>query len=299
MKQKHTIRHSREDVLFYAITIALLTMFFIAVLYPIVYVIASSFSSARAVSSGWVVLFPVEPSLEGYAAVFRNKNIGTSYLNTLLYTALGTIANMIMAMFCAYPLARKTLPGRNFFTFLFTFTMYFGGGMVPNYILVRTLGMIDTLWSMIIPGALSVYNMILARTFIQSSIPGELLEASKIDGCSDFLFFFRILLPLSKAILAVLAIYSMVGHWNAYFSAMLYLNTPHKMPLQITLKQILVANSISQDMMVDPETQEAQQMMADLLKYALIVVSTVPIMCIYPFMQKYFTKGVMIGSLKG
>lgn len=298
-KHGNKVRFAAEDKVFYFVTTLILFLFFLMVLYPIVFVVSASFSSASAVSSGKVVLLPVEPSVDGYEAVFRNKNILTSYLNTIFYTGLGTLINITMAMLCAYPLARSTLPGRGFFTFLFTFTMYFGGGMVPSYILMRSLGILDTLWVMVLPGALSVYNMILARTFIQSSIPHELLEAARIDGCTDFTYFFRIVLPLSKAILAVLAIYSMVGHWNAYFNAMLYLNSPEKMPLQITLKQILIANTVTADMLVDPETQQAQMDLADLLKYALIVVSTAPIMCIYPFMQKHFTKGVMIGSLKG
>lgn len=299
MKKKGLIRASKQDKIFYFVTTLLLLLFFLVVLYPIVFVISASFSSPRAVSSGWVTLLPVEPSVEGYQTLLRNKNIGRSYLNTILYTSLGTCINVSMAMLCAYPLARDTLPGRNFFTFMFAFTMYFSGGMVPSYILVRELGMIDKLWAMIIPGALSVYNMILARTFIQSSIPKELMEAARIDGCSDVKYFVMIVLPLSKAILAVLAIYSMVSHWNAYFNAMLYINSPEKMPLQIILKQILMASSMTADMIIDPETMEAQQNMADLLKYALIVVSTAPIMCIYPFVQKYFAKGVMIGSLKG
>lgn len=299
MKNSNKIRASRNDKVFYVISYVVLALFFVTVLYPIVFVVSSSFSSPRAVSSGWVKLFPVEPSLEGYTAVFRNKRIGNAYINTLKYTAIGTLINISMAMIGAYALSRKTLPGRDKLTFLFTFTMYFGGGIIPSYILIRELGMIDTTWAMVIPGALSVYNMILARTFIQSSIPIELLEASKIDGCSDFKYFFSIVLPLSKAIIAVLCIYSMVGHWNAYFNAMLYLNSLEKLPLQSVLKQILIANSIDADMVIDPETMEANQSMADLLKYGLIVVSIAPIMCIYPLLQKYFTKGVMIGSLKG
>lgn len=293
------IRASGADKTFYIIVTAILSIFLIMVLYPIVFVLSASFSSATAVSGGQVVLLPVDLSIEGYRAVFRNSNIWRAYGNTVIYTGIGTIINITVAMICAYPLARKTLPGRNLFTFMFTFTMYFGGGTVPNYILVRNLGMIDTLWALVIPGAMSVYNMILARTFIQSSIPGDMLEAAKIDGCSDTRYFFFIVLPLSKAILAVLAIYSMVGHWNTYFSAMLYLNDNAKMPLQIVLKQILVANSVNAEMLIDPDSMEAQMQLADLLKYSLVVVASLPMMMIYPFMQKYFAKGVMIGSLKG
>lgn len=293
------IRSAASDRVFYAAVAACLTLFFITVLYPLVFVVSASFSEGRMVSAGKVVLFPVNFSLEGYQAVLRNRNIGQAYLNTVYYTVFGTLINVVMAMIAAYPMSRRDLPGRNGLMLLFSFTMYFGGGMVPSYMLMRFLGVIDTVWAMVLPGALSVYNMILARTFIQSSIPQELLEAATIDGCTDTTFFFRIVLPLSKAILAVLTLYSMVGHWNTYFNAMLYLNDAKKMPLQIVLKQILVANSLSAEMMIDPETQIARQELADVLKYALIVVSTVPILCVYPFLQRYFVQGVMIGSLKG
>lgn len=293
------VKDSRQDRVFYVICTIVLMLFFLSTLYPIVYVLSASFSSGKAVGAGKVVLWPVDASLEGYQAVFRNRNILTAYKNTILYAFVGSIINIAMAMVAAYPLARKTLPGRNWLMFIFTFTMYFGGGLIPSYMLIRDLGLIDSMWALILPGAIPVYNMILARTFVQNSIPGELLEAAKIDGCNDVSFFFRILLPLSKAIIAVLAIYSLVAHWNSYFNAMLYLNSQEKMPLQIILKQILVANTMTSDMMLDPELAEAKAELADVLKYALIVVSTAPIMVIYPFMQKYFVQGVMIGSLKG
>ena len=202
-------------------------------------------------------------------------------------------------MMCAYPLSRRDLPCRNVFMLIFAFTMYFGGGMIPNYLLMRNLGMLDTLWVMILPGALSVYNMILARTFMQTSIPGELLEAATLDGCSDLRYFLQIVLPLSKAIIAVVAMYSAVAHWNTYFNAMLYLDSMEKMPLQIILREILLANQFDASMMVDPELQEARADLADVLKYALIMISTVPILLVYPFIQKYFVQGMMIGSVKG
>ena len=297
---KNRIRASRQDRVFALVCTALLSLFFVLTLYPIVYVISASFSSGKAVGSGRVVLLPVDVSLEGYAAVFRNRNILTAYKNTILYTAAGTLINVAMAMFAAYPLARRDLPGRGPLMFIFTFTMYFGGGLIPSYILIRQLGLVDTLWALILPGALPVYNMILARTFLSSNIPGELLDAARIDGCDDKGFFFRVVLPLSKAILAVLAIYSLVAHWNAYFSAMLYINTPEKMPLTIILKQILVSNVVTTDMLMDdPELYEARLELSNVLKFALIVVSTAPIMAVYPFIQKYFVQGVMIGSLKG
>lgn len=294
------IRSCRQDKAFTVICMVILTLFFVTTLYPIIYVLSASFSSGKAVGSGKVVLWPVDLSLEGYASVFKNRNILTAYGNTILYTAVGAFINIVMAMAAAYPLARRDLPGRNWMMFVFTFTMYFGGGLIPSYMLVRELGLIDSIWALVLPGAVPVYSMILARTFIQSSIPEELLDAARIDGCDDRRFFFRIVLPLSKAILAVLAIYSIVAHWNSYFSAMLYINTQSKTPLQIVLKQILVSNVVTSNMLIeDPELYEAKMELASVLKFALIVVSTGPILIIYPFLQKYFVQGIMIGSLKG
>ena len=236
---------------------------------------------------------------EGYKAVFRNKDIVGGYLNTFFYTFAGTALNIIMTMIGAYPLSRKDLKGRNFFMLLFTFTMIFSGGMIPGYILMQQLHLINTPWVMIVPGAISVYNLIITRTFIQSTIPSDLLDASQIDGCSDTRYFFSIVLPLSKAILATITLFYVVGHWNAYFNAFLYLNNRKLFPLQIILREILIANTIDASQVVDPELEQAKQGMADLLKYSLIVVSSLPVMIMYPFVQKYFVKGVMIGAIKG
>ena len=233
-------------------------------------------------ASGKVVLFPVDFSLEGYQAVFKNSDIWMGYLNSAFYTVLGTSINVAVTLMAAYPLARKTLPGRNFFTILFTFTMFFSGGMVPTYILIRDLHIMNTIWAMVLPGALSVYNMIITRTFLQTGIPNELLEASQIDGCSDARYFFTILLPLSKPVIAVITLYYAVGHWNAFFNAFLYLTNRKLYPLQIILREILIVNSFDPTMIVDEELRETQQNMADLMKYALIIVATVPMMLIYP-----------------
>ena len=293
------IRHSRSDTVFYVLSGILLTALLIVTLYPLVYVVAASFSSPSAVSTGKVYLWPVEFTLQGYQAVLTKPDIPRAYLNTVLYTVLGTFINVAMVMCAAYPLSRQKLKGRNLFTFIFTFTMFFNGGLIPFYILMTRLHVIDTISAMLLPGALSVYNMIIARTFIQSSIPVELLEASSIDGCSDARYFFSIVLPLSKALLAVIALFSAVGHWNSYFNAMMYLNSRRLVPLQIILREILVMNQIDLSMVANPELLTQLARMSDILKYALIVVSTAPILCIYPFAQKYFVKGVMIGSIKG
>lgn len=286
------------DRWFYIISYSIVSILVIAVLYPIIYVISASFSSGNAIATGKVWLWPVEFTLDGYAAVFKYKDIWIGYRNSILYTVAGTLINVCMTMICAYPLSRKNLRGRNKIMFLFTFTMLFNGGMLPNYILISKLKMINTAWSLLLPGAISVYNMIVARTFIQSNIPDELLESSRIDGCDDIRFFFKMVLPLSKAILAVLVIWYAVGHWNSYFNAFLYLNDKSKYPLQIYLREILVLGEVQSDM-IDGETESAIRNLKYLLKYSTIVVSTVPLYAIYPFIQKYFVKGVMIGSVKG
>ncbi|MEA4889645.1 MAG: carbohydrate ABC transporter permease [Clostridiaceae bacterium] len=293
------MRTSAEDKVLYIIVTIALVIFMLLVAYPLIYVLSSSFSSGSAVSSGRVLLWPVEFSLKGYEAVFKHKNILTGYRNTFLYATVGTILNIAITMICAYPLSRRDMQWKKAYMIIFVFTMYFGGGLIPTYIVISSLNLINTFWVMVIPGMLGVYNMIVARTFIMSTIPLELLESAQIDGCSDAHYFFRIVLPLSKAIIAVQALFYGVGHWNAYFNAMIYLSKPNLYPLQLVLRQILVLNQIVFTDMLDPELIAANVGMADLLKFSLIVVATVPILAIYPFAQKYFIKGIMVGSLKG
>ena len=293
------VRNPRSDTVYYTISAVILGFLLLIVAYPIIFVLSASFSSGDAVATGKVLLWPVEFSLEGYEAVFRNPDVVHSFFNTVVYTLVGTAINVFMVMIAAYPLASSKLKGRGALMFLFTFTMFFSGGMIPSYIQVLQLGLMDNIGAMVLPGALSVYNMIVARTFIQSSIPYELYEAASIDGCSDARYFFSMVLPLSKAVIAVIALFSAVGHWNSYFSAMIYLNDPNKYPLQIILREILIMNKVDLSMVMDPEMQIAMAHTADVLKYSLIVVATVPILVVYPFVQKYFVKGVMIGSIKG
>lgn len=287
------------DRLFYAMVNVCMMLVFLVVLYPLLFVVSSSFSSPQAVLAGKVTLLPVDLSLEGFRTVFRNKDVFIGYYNSLRYMILGTFINVAMTMSAAYPFAMRKMPFKKTFTFIFTFTMFFGGGLIPNYILMKDIGLIDTIWVMVLPGAISIYNMIIARTFIQHSLPQELFEAASIDGCSEARMFFGIVLPLSKAVIAVIALYYAVGHWNEYFSAFIYLNSRWMYPLQLFLREILVANTADPSLMIDPELLVAQQGMADLLKYSLIVVASVPMMLIYPFAQKHFVKGVMIGSIKG
>lgn len=290
---------SRSDKVFYWVVGLLLSVCLTVVLYPCLFVVSASFSSGVAVSSGRVILLPVEPGLDGYRAVFNNKQVLTGFANSFLYTSLGTVINLVVTMICAYCLSRHDLPGRNGLMFFFTFTMLFSGGMIASYILIRSLKMINTRWVMLLPGAMSVYNMIIARTYIQSSIPGELLEASQIDGCSDIRYFLHIVLPLSKSVMAVLVLFYAIGHWNAYFHPMIYLNERELYPLTIFLKEILISSQIDASTITDPELAARIATLANVIKYALIVVTMVPVLILYPFIQKYFVRGVMLGSLKG
>lgn len=287
----------KSDKIFYAVVNVIMVIILLIVVVPMLNVIASSFSSGKAVASGRVGIWPVDFSLEGYQEVFKNDKVLLGYGNTIFYTFFGTLVNVIMTVLCAYPLSRSDLPGRNFFMFLFTFTMLFSGGMIPTYILMKNLNLTDNRLVLIIPGAISVYNMIITRTNFQA-LPKELLEAAKIDGCSDFRFFATMALPLSKAIIAVITLYYAVAHWNSYFNAFLYLSSETKQPLQIFLRQILLANQSNPET-TDPELVAKLANMADLLKYSLIIVASLPVWCVYPFVQKYFVQGVMIGSIKG
>lgn len=288
-----------DDKIYYTFVYIILSLLLLITLYPLIYIVSASFSSAQAVTSGKVFLWPVDLGVDGYEAVFKHPNILNSYKNSFIYTIAGTMVNMFMTMIAAYPLSRRDMPHKGLFMFLFTFTMMFNGGMVPDYILLKDLHMIDTMWALIIPGAINVFNLILVRTFIMSSIPEALLEAARIDGCSDANYFWSILLPLSKPVMAVVTLYYAVAHWNSYFQAFLYLYNQKLYPLQLVLREILVANSMDVNMINDPTMAEAQQNLADLLKYSLIVVSSAPVLILYPFVKKFFVKGVMIGSIKG
>lgn len=299
MKKKNTaIRMSAGDKVYYVIVYTLLGLFGLIVLIPLINIVSSSFSSSEAVTNGRVTLLPVDFSVRGYTAVFEYKGIWRAYGYTIFYTVVGTFINISMTMIAAYPLASRTLPFRGFIMKLFTFTMLFSGGMIPAYINIMNLGINNTVFAILLPGAIGTYNMIIARTFIRG-IPAELEEAASIDGCNETQYFFSMVLPLSKTVMSVLTLYYAVGHWNDYMSAFLYLNDRDKYPLQMLLREILIANSISLDAMVDTETMKAMYGMSDLLRYSLIIVSCVPVLVMYPFVKKFFLKGVMLGSVKG
>lgn len=293
------IKLGKGDRLYEIVITLILGWCLIIVLLPLLYVCSASFSSADAVISGKVWLWPVEFTLEGYRAVFKDAKIMTGYKNTIIYTFFGTMVNVLFTVLAAYPLSRKDMPGRNLFAFLFTFTMIFSGGLIPTYLLHLNLNILNTRWVMILPTAISVWNLMLARNYFQNSISPELLEAAQIDGCSDIKYLTQIVLPLAKPILAVMVLFYAVQHWNAFFNAFIYLNDQELMPLQVVLRDILISNQIDPSSILDPETMAAKEGLADLLKYSTILVANVPIWCLYPFVQKYFVKGVMVGAIKG
>ena len=293
------IKNPMEDRILYFVVYTVIILFLLVILYPIIFIISASFSEGSEVQLGRVYLWPVKPTLEGYRSVFSHRNIMTGYRNTILYTLGGTLINVVVTVLCAYPLSRRDMPMRGFFVFLFVFTMFFGGGLIPTYLLVNSLGMVNTFWALLIPGAMSVYNMIITRTFFQNGVPHELLEASQIDGCSDARYFFSILLPLSQAVISVISLYYAVAHWNSYFSALIYIRDKQLQPLQLILRSILLSTRVSLNEFEDPDLLEGKIGLEFLVKFALIVVSSAPIMCLYPFVQKFFAKGVMLGSVKG
>lgn len=293
------INERGSDRAFTVFNYIVLTLFLIAVAYPLIYVFSASMSDPRSVISGKMWLWPVDITLDGYRAVFRNSRIVTGFQNSLFYTVAGTFISVTLTILAAYPLSRKDLAGRNVIMFLFVFTLLFGGGLIPTYLVVREVGMLNTRWALIIPAALSVYNMIITRTFFQSTIPDELLEAAQLDGCSDFRFVKDVVIPLSGPIIAVNALFYAVGQWNQYFNALIYLTKPDLFPLQLILREILVQNQVDFSQISDVNQLMARQQLQDLLKYSLIVVASAPVLIIYPFVQKHFVRGVLIGSLKG
>ncbi len=286
------------DKIFNLVNDGLMLLAALIVFYPLMYILSSAFSSPTAVSKGQVVFFPVDFSLRGFEEVFSHKAIVTGFANTLFYTVVGTLVNIVMTVAAAYPLSRKNMPGRRVLLFIFTFTMLFNGGLIPSYLLTAQLGLINKRAVMIIPVALNVFNVIICRTFFETTIPEELIEAAQLDGLSHTRFIIQIAMPLSKAIIAVLVLYYGLGHWNSYFQAFLYITDKSKFPLQIILRDILILNQVN-EIIGDPLLYQAKQGMAQLLKYALIVVASVPFMLAYPFVAKYFVKGVMIGAVKG
>ncbi len=297
MKGKNTIRAAHADHVYDVINVILLASVLLIVAYPLYFVLIASVSSPLEVSSGHVLFAPVELTFAGYAKIFNYSSIWLGYRNTFFYAALGTVISVILTITLAYPLSRKDFRLRNVLMLMVTITMFFSGGMIPTYLVVSKLGMLDTIAAVVIPGAINAMSVIIARTFFQS-IPQDMHEAAAIDGATNFTAFVHIIVPLSKAIIAVIALYAASGLWNGYFGPMLYLSNRKLFPLQLFLRQILILNDVS-DADISASSMQEQQQVAELIKYGIIIVSTVPMMLLYPFIQRYFVKGVMIGSIKG
>lgn len=291
------IRRTTFDKVFDAALVLLGVALIAIYAYPMYFVVIASFSDPIYVGSGQTWVIPRGLNLMGYEEILGNARIWIGYRNTFLYTVLGTLASLFVTLPAAYALSRKELPARRVVNFIFLFTMFFSGGLVPTYMVLRSFNLINSFWIFIVPFALNVYNMIITRTFFQSTIPEDLLEAARLDGCSYTYFFIRIVLPLSKAIIAVMALYYAVAQWNDYFRAMVFAPKKELVPLQLVLREILITNQ-QQQMQAGMDTASRQRL-ADVVKYALILVSTVPVMLVYPFLQKYFSQGVMIGAIKG
>ncbi|MEV0286452.1 carbohydrate ABC transporter permease [Kribbella sp. NPDC050820] len=292
------IQESRTDRMFMFCVYLLLIVFLAVVLLPLLYIVASSFSSPEAVSSGRVLFWPVEFSLRGYRAVFENPQIIQGYVNSLFYTVVGTLVSVVMTIAIAYPMSRRTLVGRNVVMSLILFTMLFTGGLIPTYLVVQQVGLLDTRWALIVPQAIGVWQVIIARTYFRTVIPEELVEASQLDGCGDLRFLWSVVIPLAKPMIAVIALMYAIMQWNSYFDALIYLKNPDLFPLQLVLRNILILNTYSGGA-IDASVVLQRQQLADLLKYSLIVVASVPVLLIYPFVARYFTKGIMIGAVKG
>lgn len=291
---------SRQDKLFDLGNSTFLALVTLAVLYPLIYIVSASFSSPQAVAQGDVLLWPVEPSLEGYRAVFRFDAVWTGYANTIFYTVAGTVVNVVLTIMAAFPLSRREFFGRRFFTFYFAFTMFFSGGLIPLYLVVRSLGLLNTRAAMILPTAIGVWNVIITRTFMQATIPDTLIEAARIDGASNTYLLVRVVVPLSTPVIAVITLFYAVQHWNEFFPALIYLRDPGKQPLQMVLRNVLVANQMVVDeQLLDLDEMMKRQYLQELLRYSLIIVASVPVLLIYPLVQRHFVRGIMIGAIKG
>ena len=301
-KKKNTaIKLMKSDYVFLTFVTLALFAFFIIVLYPLLYVFSASFSGG-VMTGGGLSLIPARVTMEGYNAVFEQKTVWSGYANSLLYMVTGTAVALVVTILCAYPLSRRTFKNGRVVMALCIFTMYFSGGMIPTYLTIRNYNMLNTIWALILPGSLSVYNMIVMRTYFNTSIPDEMREAAQIDGCGEWRFLLQIVLPLSGPILAVIGLYYAVDLWNSYYGALLYISDKSKLPLANVLRELLVQSqslSMESNVTLDSTTQALMEKRAEVMRYSLIIVSSLPVMCLYPFVQKYFVKGVMIGAVKG
>jgi len=297
--KKTNIKYSKQDRIFNAINYSILTILLIIIMYPLYFIVIAAISESTDIVVGNVWIVPTAFNLQGFKLLLDNNDIWTGYRNTVFYTVVGTIINLVLTIPAGYALSRRNLYGRGAIVSVFAFTMFFGGGMIPTYMLIKNVGLLDSIWVLMIPGAVSVWNLILAKNFFQSSIPDELIEAGRLDGCDDFGLFFKVVVPISPAIIAVLALYYSVGHWNSYFNALIYMSTRAKFPLQMFLREMLVLTTATTDLMEVSEVASEATKNAETMKYSAIIISCLPMLAVYPLVQKYFVKGVMIGAIKG
>ena len=297
-KQKNSngLSERTSDIILVVITLIVLLI----VAYPLYYVLIASFSNPYDVYAGKTFLLPSQFTFDGYKAVFADPNIPTGYMNSIKYTIIGTIFSVTMLYITAYPLAQKDLPGRKFLSIFFIITMYFGGGLIPTYLIVQKTGLINNIWALFLPGGVGVGNMIIVRNYFQNSIPHELIEASEIDGCSKLKTFLRIVIPLSMPIMAVMVVFSMVAYWNDWFTALIYLTGAEKAPLPLVLRNVLIKSSVSASQAATISGGYAEMnKVTEMIKFSSIVVAAAPMLIVYPFVQKYFEKGFMAGAVKG
>lgn len=300
---KSTKRHFRfnSDTVFNIFNTAFFSLILIAVIYPLYWVCIASVSNPNDVLLGRVIFFPRGFTLAGYKAIFQYSRIWMGYKNSLIYVVLGTSISLCLTLPAGYIVSRTDFVGRRFFIIMITVTMFFGGGLIPTYLVVKSLKMENTLWAIVVPGACGAYNILVAKSFFQANVPREVLESAMMDNCPNWLFFFKIALPISMPLVAVITVFTAVGHWNSYMSALIYLRDDSKYPLQMILREILVQQDTSK-MLADinyMEKAEEKRKISELIKYGVIIVSSLPVLILYPFMQQYFVKGVMVGSLKG
>ena len=295
---------SRSDRVFDRVNVALLVVVLVATLYPVYFVVIASVSSPTLVSTGHVYLWPEGFNVEGYTYILRDKRIMLGYRNSLIYAVGQTIISLVLTIPAAYALSRRDMRWRGLIMFYFVFTLYFTGGIIPFYVVVLKLGLKDSIWSLMLPNAVNVFNLIIARTFFQSNIPDELLESAQLDGCNNTRFFVSIVLPVGQAIIAIVVLFNVVQNWNAFFHALLFINDQAKYPLQLVLRRLLILNQLLSGggeglEALSPEEIQRRQLLADLLRYGTIVVAIAPLMILYPFIQRHFVKGIMVGSIKG
>jgi putative aldouronate transport system permease protein len=291
-------KQSLPDRVFDVVNWVIMILVCVSIAYPLWFVLVASFTDPNVVNQGRILIYPVKLFLGGYERIFRYPPLWKGYLNTLIYTVAGSVVSIAVTVPAAYALSRRDMKGRRIIMFLFTFTMFFSGGIIPLYLIIQKIRIYNTIWAIVLPGAVSVYNLIVCRSFFDTSIPLELLEASRLDGCTDFGFFFRIALPLSSTIIAVMVLFYATGIWNSFMNALMFMASQDKMPLQVIMRNLILINQATM-ITADASEMIMRQKLAEQLKYAVIVVSALPLLLTYPFLQKYFVRGVMIGAVKG